>query len=101
MDNAILIGQFAAISPTAGGRGDVVPSPLNADPPGQSRGGLQIGTNGQQGQQGGRGIIAIPGLIRRTASDPAAGPYFRVQSQAGSNRRHKVRRYARVRTTRR
>ncbi|HEV2551846.1 MAG TPA: FecR domain-containing protein [Stellaceae bacterium] len=42
MDTQLTIAALNAISPAAGGSGDVVNSPLNADPPGQSRGG-QLG----------------------------------------------------------
>ena len=44
MTNAILVGQLAAISPTAGGRGADPGPPLNTGAPGQSQGGQRPGT---------------------------------------------------------
>ena len=44
MNNAILVGQLAAINPTAGGRGADPGPPLNTGTPGQSQGGQRLGT---------------------------------------------------------
>jgi FecR-like protein len=44
MDTALTIAALNAISPAAGGRGDVVPTPLNTGTPGGSQGGQRLGT---------------------------------------------------------
>lgn len=44
MDTALTIAALNAISPAAGGRGDVVPAGLNIGTPGGSQGGPQLGT---------------------------------------------------------